>query len=346
MAHVETDLCYAASQGDVAMLRELVKSGHDAGVGDYDGRTPLHLAASENKLKVLYYLVMDAKVDVNPIDRWGSSPLDDAIRTRHHEATAFLKGSGALSGKGDSMFKRLRNTAKGITHRDGDLDKSRSGLDGSRNGEAFPPSETLGGRQPTPPKPGRQPSVPQLTQQPPGSSQPSGAATRAPASAACGAEATLQKLGKLTKLSKGGYTANWNRRTFAIVGSSLYYSDSLKSLCKPMQAKLFCELAGSTVGLLPDAARFSMPGRSSLPPSFFVISWETASESPAGAEDQVLLLAGDSEKHSTEWVSALQRAGPLPPCSPERVAQLVKAESTQPTAPGLSHFVEDSEDIL
>jgi len=257
---------------------------------------------------------------------------------------AYLKAHGAVSGK-TSTVKKIANSVS-----------APSALSMMKRNPARPSNSSkahgvddlaedtglvLSSR-----KSDRRGSIPTMTAIPAGLVRPPrGAAAAAPGADDANGPALL-KLGKLTKLSKGGLTANWNRRSFAIVGSSLYYSDSLKSLCKPMQAKLFCELAGSTVGLLPDAARFSMPGRSSLPPSIFVISWETASESPAGAEDQVLLLAGDSEKHSTEWVSALQRAGPLPPCSPERVAQLVKAESTQPTAPGLSHFVEDSEDIL
>ena len=40
-------VCWAASQGDLNELQRLVASGVDLSEGDYDGRTGLHLAASE-----------------------------------------------------------------------------------------------------------------------------------------------------------------------------------------------------------------------------------------------------------------------------------------------------------
>ena len=45
-------------------------SGMDMGLGDYDGRTALHLAASEGHLACVEYLVKKCKVDTNPKDRY------------------------------------------------------------------------------------------------------------------------------------------------------------------------------------------------------------------------------------------------------------------------------------
>lgn len=45
--------------------------------GDYDKKTPLHLAASGKELEVIKYLVKHG-ADVNSKDRWGATPLDDA----------------------------------------------------------------------------------------------------------------------------------------------------------------------------------------------------------------------------------------------------------------------------
>ncbi len=71
--------CWAAAEGDVAEMRRLVARGVNANVGDYDGRTALHLAASEARLNALRYLV-ELGVDLNCQDRWGNTPLDDAMR--------------------------------------------------------------------------------------------------------------------------------------------------------------------------------------------------------------------------------------------------------------------------
>ena len=38
------------------------------------------------------------------------------------------------------------------------------------------------------------------------------------------------KQGMLTKLSKGGFTANWNRRAFCLIGSSLFYAKDRATL--------------------------------------------------------------------------------------------------------------------
>jgi len=47
---------------------------------DYDKRTPLHLAASEGHVDIVKFLVETVGVDVNPMDRFNYTPLDDAIR--------------------------------------------------------------------------------------------------------------------------------------------------------------------------------------------------------------------------------------------------------------------------
>ncbi len=84
----ETDLTFhlirAASQGDVTEISRLVALGLDLGVADYDGRTALHLAACEGMGEVVDYL-LSRGVDVEPVDRWGQRPADDALRHGHEE---------------------------------------------------------------------------------------------------------------------------------------------------------------------------------------------------------------------------------------------------------------------
>ena len=50
-------LCWAASKGDLSALRRLAASGADLEAGDYDGRTAIHLAASEGHLAVVEYII-------------------------------------------------------------------------------------------------------------------------------------------------------------------------------------------------------------------------------------------------------------------------------------------------
>ena len=47
-------------------------------MGDYDKRTVLHFACSEGQLAVVQYLVRYPGINLSPIDRWGSIPMDDA----------------------------------------------------------------------------------------------------------------------------------------------------------------------------------------------------------------------------------------------------------------------------
>jgi glutaminase len=82
-------LCWAASQGDVDEVRTLIASGVDPNIGDYDGRTALHLAASEGHHDLVAYL-LDQGADPAPVDRWGGTPAADAQRGGHREIVELL----------------------------------------------------------------------------------------------------------------------------------------------------------------------------------------------------------------------------------------------------------------
>ena len=72
----------------------------DLSFGDYDNRTPLHLAASNGHIKTVKYLVEYGGIpDINVKDRWGGTPYDDAIRENHKEVTEYLKSKNAKKGK-------------------------------------------------------------------------------------------------------------------------------------------------------------------------------------------------------------------------------------------------------
>jgi glutaminase len=92
---------WASAHGDLDQLVKLRARGIDFSFDhhDYDLRTPLHLAASNGHLPCVRYLVCQAEKQVrnhnNDIlkatDRWGNTPLDDAIREKHTEVEQFLR---------------------------------------------------------------------------------------------------------------------------------------------------------------------------------------------------------------------------------------------------------------
>ena len=66
---------------------------------DYDGRTPIHLAASEGHLEVIEYLCLSGLRNISPIDKWNNTPLDDAIRGNFESVSAFLVSKNAKKGE-------------------------------------------------------------------------------------------------------------------------------------------------------------------------------------------------------------------------------------------------------
>jgi len=102
-------LCDAAYRCDLDALRELADSDVPLHEGDYDHRTALHLAASENHLTVATYLLLEAKVDPNPLDRFLSTPLDDAIRHKHNAMEEFIRQCGGYRGQDPNMVDAVAN---------------------------------------------------------------------------------------------------------------------------------------------------------------------------------------------------------------------------------------------
>ena len=84
---------WAASTNDVWTLRQLFEAGFDFNLGDYDHRTPLHIAAAEGHLEATRFL-LDHKAQVNPRDRWGQTPMNDALRGDDQELLSLLKAHG------------------------------------------------------------------------------------------------------------------------------------------------------------------------------------------------------------------------------------------------------------
>ena len=61
---------------------------------DYDGRTALHVACSEGKTNIVRFLLGNGAL-VHQRDRYGHTPLDDAVRFNHHDVISVLRQVGA-----------------------------------------------------------------------------------------------------------------------------------------------------------------------------------------------------------------------------------------------------------
>ncbi|XP_072349825.1 glutaminase kidney isoform, mitochondrial-like isoform X2 [Scyliorhinus torazame] len=85
------NLLFAAYSGDIAALRRFALSAMDMEQKDYDSRTPLHIAAAEGHVEVVSFLLDGCRVNPFCKDRWGNTPLDDAIHFNHHHVAKLLR---------------------------------------------------------------------------------------------------------------------------------------------------------------------------------------------------------------------------------------------------------------
>uniref|UniRef100_A0A4W5M154 glutaminase n=1 Tax=Hucho hucho TaxID=62062 RepID=A0A4W5M154_9TELE len=85
------NILLAAFKGDIQSLRRYFLSGADVNAVDYDGRSALHVAASEGHSEVIRFLVDNTGANYSLKDRWGNTPMQEAMRHSHGPAAKLLK---------------------------------------------------------------------------------------------------------------------------------------------------------------------------------------------------------------------------------------------------------------
>jgi len=102
-------LCAAAASGNLEELKRLKALGADINSGDYDARTAIHLAASEGRIEVLFWLLSNGAM-LSATDRWGGTPLMDAKRHGHQEAVKILTKAYYEQGNGGHQSVQVDDT--------------------------------------------------------------------------------------------------------------------------------------------------------------------------------------------------------------------------------------------
>ncbi|KAK2851664.1 hypothetical protein Q5P01_007940 [Channa striata] len=85
------NLMFSAYSGDVSALRRFALSAVNMEQTDYDSRTALHIAAAEGHEEAVIFLTEICKVNPHLKDRWGNTPLDDAMQFGHDVVVSVLQ---------------------------------------------------------------------------------------------------------------------------------------------------------------------------------------------------------------------------------------------------------------
>lgn len=98
------ELMVAVYAGNLDKCRSLLTSGYPVDGVDYDGRTPLHLSVSLGNVAAVS-LLLEHGCDTCIPDRWGNTPLDEAVRLNRSGIVALIEVARAR--------ERLRSSSEG-----------------------------------------------------------------------------------------------------------------------------------------------------------------------------------------------------------------------------------------
>lgn len=118
-ASLTSQALWAASKGDVWTLRRLHEEQMDLQQGDYDLRSPMHLAAAEGHAEAVAFLLASG-VSPNERDRWGGTALEDAKSGGHDEVVEVLLKNNAVEGGSKHIASEGKTDE---SFQDGDTDR-------------------------------------------------------------------------------------------------------------------------------------------------------------------------------------------------------------------------------
>eukprot|EP00963_Diacronema_lutheri_P009147 scaffold818_cov388-Pavlova_lutheri.AAC.23 len=93
-----TALRFAASQGDAATVRAVIRQGINVNIPNDEGRSALMIAAAEGDERVVSMLLDVPGIDVNAHDSFGRTALREAVENKHNVVAEMLLKVGASLG--------------------------------------------------------------------------------------------------------------------------------------------------------------------------------------------------------------------------------------------------------
>mmetsp|Transcript_3071 Transcript_3071/g.9371 ORF Transcript_3071/g.9371 Transcript_3071/m.9371 type:complete len:126 (+) Transcript_3071:69-446(+) len=91
---VNWQLLRGCAEGNVNGVKGALQNGADVNMRNYDGRTPLHLAATEDQEETARLLLRNG-ADTDVRDRYDKTPVDDARRSGNYSMVVVLSRYGA-----------------------------------------------------------------------------------------------------------------------------------------------------------------------------------------------------------------------------------------------------------